>query len=56
MEKDDRIALFQQWFSDTIPHNKALGLKVIGARGRRHERGAWGAARTQLTKILSSAR
>lgn len=32
MEKDERIALFQKWFSDTIPHNKALGLKVIGAR------------------------
>ena len=31
MEKDARIALFQQWFSDNIPHNKALGLKVIGA-------------------------
>ena len=32
MEEKDRIALFQQWFSDAIPHNKALGLKVIGAR------------------------
>src|SRR5258708_40346562 len=31
MEKTERIALFQKWFSDTIPHNKALGLKVIGA-------------------------
>ena len=31
MDKDARIALFQQWFSDNIPHNKALGLKVIGA-------------------------
>ncbi len=32
MDKADRIALFQQWFSDTIPHNKALGLKVVDAR------------------------
>jgi len=31
MDKDARVALFQQWFSDNIPHNKALGLKVIGA-------------------------
>ena len=31
MDKAERIALFQKWFSDTIPHNKALGLKVIGA-------------------------
>ncbi len=30
----ERIALFQQLFSDTIPHNKALGLKVLAvARG-----------------------
>ena len=29
--KEERLALFQAWFSDTIPHNKALGLKVIGA-------------------------
>ena len=29
---DERLAFFQEWFSDTIPHNKALGLKVIGAR------------------------
>ena len=27
-----RIAFFQQWFSDTIPHNKALGLKVLSVR------------------------
>ncbi len=26
---EERIALFQQLFSDTIPHNKALGLKVL---------------------------
>ena len=30
-DPQQRIAFFQQWFSDTIPHNKALGLKVIGA-------------------------
>ena len=29
---DERLAFFQEWFSDTIPHNKALGLKVVGAR------------------------
>ena len=28
---DERLAFFQEWFSDTIPHNKALGLKVVGA-------------------------
>jgi uncharacterized protein (TIGR00369 family) len=27
-----RIAFFQQWFSDTIPHSKALGLKIIAVR------------------------
>ena len=31
---EERVALFQQLFSDTIPHNKALGLKVLAvARG-----------------------
>jgi uncharacterized protein (TIGR00369 family) len=31
---EERVALFQQIFSDTIPHNKALGLKVVAiARG-----------------------
>ena len=25
---EERVALFQKLFSDTIPHNKALGLKV----------------------------
>ena len=31
---EERIALFQRLFSDTIPHNKALGLKVVAvARG-----------------------
>jgi len=29
---DERVAFFQQIFSDLIPHNKALGLKVIDAR------------------------
>jgi uncharacterized protein (TIGR00369 family) len=27
-----RIAFFQQWFSDAIPHSKALGLKIITVR------------------------
>jgi uncharacterized protein (TIGR00369 family) len=27
-----RIAFFQQWFSDTIPHSRALGLKIIAVR------------------------
>ena len=31
MEKAERIALFQKWFSDSIPHSKALGLQVIDA-------------------------
>src|ERR1700751_4691441 len=26
---DERIALFQQMFSDSIPHNKALGIRVL---------------------------
>jgi uncharacterized protein (TIGR00369 family) len=30
----ERVAVFQQLFSDTIPHNKALGLRVLAvARG-----------------------
>ena len=29
MEKAERIALFQLWFSDTVPHNAALGTRVI---------------------------
>ena len=29
MEKAERIALFQTWFSDTVPHNAALRTKVI---------------------------
>src|SRR5687768_7668216 len=28
----ERIAFFQNWFSDTIPHNKALGLQVVDVR------------------------
>ncbi len=28
----ERIAFFQQWFSDTIPHNRALGLKIVAVR------------------------
>lgn len=27
-----RIAFFQQWFSDAIPHSKALGLRIIAVR------------------------
>jgi uncharacterized protein (TIGR00369 family) len=31
---DERVALFQQLFSDAIPHNKALGIRVVAiARG-----------------------
>lgn len=28
-DKAERIALFQKWFSDTVPHNKALGTRVM---------------------------
>ncbi len=28
----DKLEVFQQWFSDTIPHNKALGLMVTAVR------------------------
>ena len=31
MDKAERLKLFQMWFSDTIPHSKALGLQVIDA-------------------------
>ncbi|MBM3650625.1 MAG: PaaI family thioesterase [Alphaproteobacteria bacterium] len=31
-DRDQRLAVFQQWFSDAIPHNKALGLKVVAVR------------------------
>ena len=26
------LEMFQAWFSDTIPQNKALGLRVVGVR------------------------
>jgi uncharacterized protein (TIGR00369 family) len=39
---DERVALFQQLFSDTIPHNKALGMKVVAvARGLASMRIEW---------------
>ena len=39
---DERVALFQQLFSDTIPHNKALGIKVLAvARGLASMRLEW---------------
>src|SRR3979411_362401 len=39
---DARVALFQEWFCDTIPHNKALGLKVVAvARGLASMRLEW---------------
>ena len=31
-DPDQRIAFFQQWFCDTIPHSRALGLKIIAVR------------------------
>jgi uncharacterized protein (TIGR00369 family) len=31
-DPEQRIAFFQQWFSDSIPHSKALGLKIISVR------------------------
>src|SRR5258708_15034368 len=31
-DREQRLALFQMWFSDTIPHSKALGIKIIDAR------------------------
>jgi uncharacterized protein (TIGR00369 family) len=30
--KAERLAMFQAFFCDTIPHNKALGLTVVDAR------------------------
>ena len=33
-DPQQRIAFFQQWFSDTIPHSKALGLKIIAVAPR----------------------
>ena len=42
MPPDERLALFQQWFSDSIPHNKALGIKVVSfGRGRASMRIEW---------------
>src|ERR1700741_2377235 len=39
---DARVTLFQQWFCDTIPHNKALGLKVVAvAKGLASMRLEW---------------
>jgi uncharacterized protein (TIGR00369 family) len=32
MDKAERLKLFQEWFCDSIPHNKALGLQVVDAR------------------------
>ena len=32
MDDAGQLELFQQWFSDSIPHNKALGLKVVAVR------------------------
>ena len=32
MDKAERLKLFQEWFCNAIPHNKALGLKVVDAR------------------------
>lgn len=31
-DPQQRIAFFQEWFSDIIPHSKALGLKIIAVR------------------------
>ena len=39
---EERVALFQALFSDTIPHNKALGIKVLAvARGLASMRIEW---------------
>src|SRR5262249_59586994 len=39
---EERVALFQQLFSDTIPHNSALGIKVLAvARGLASMRLDW---------------
>ena len=39
---EERVALFQRLFSDTIPHNKALGMKVVSvARGQAAMRLDW---------------
>src|SRR3981081_1581503 len=31
-DREQRLALFQMWFSDTIPHSKALGIRIVDAR------------------------
>src|SRR6185437_14541676 len=39
---EERVALFQQLFSDTNPHTKALGIKVLAvARGLASMRLGW---------------
>lgn len=39
---EERVAFFQQLFSDSIPHNKALGLKVVAvAKGLASMRLEW---------------
>jgi len=39
---EERLALFQKWFCDNIPHNKALGLTVVSAaRGAASMRLEW---------------
>src|SRR4029453_2039835 len=65
-DPDQRIVFFQEWFSDTIPHSKALGLKIIAVRrgfgsmqlARREELvgnpGAGGLAGGPLTALLDS--
>lgn len=30
--REERLALFQQWFSDAIPHSRALGIRIVDAR------------------------
>jgi uncharacterized protein (TIGR00369 family) len=38
----DKLEMFQQWFSNTIPHNKALGLAVTAVhKGRASMRLDW---------------
>ncbi|MBM3620912.1 MAG: PaaI family thioesterase [Alphaproteobacteria bacterium] len=32
MADELKLSVFQAWFSDTIPQNKALGLQVVGVR------------------------
>jgi hypothetical protein len=31
-DREQRLAFFQMWFSDTIPHSKALGIRIVDAR------------------------